>query len=72
MVTFDGGSRMVQGHSVAAGAAALWTRSEVSATWIRKMTTTCAVPSGVDLTLCFAPIAHRDRPSAPVTTLELS
>eukprot|EP00974_Lingulodinium_polyedra_P087526 8483634-Lingulodinium_polyedra.AAC.1 len=48
MVTFDGGSRMVHGHSVAAGAAVLWTRDDVSAPWVRRMTTTCVVPSGAD------------------------
>eukprot|EP00974_Lingulodinium_polyedra_P096276 9334455-Lingulodinium_polyedra.AAC.1 len=48
MVTFDGGSRKVRGHDIAAGAAVPWTRSEASAPWVRKMTTTCAVPSSAD------------------------
>eukprot|EP00974_Lingulodinium_polyedra_P063659 6146047-Lingulodinium_polyedra.AAC.1 len=48
MFTFDGGSRSVQGHDVAAGAAVLWTRAGPSEPWTRRMTTTRAVPSGAD------------------------
>eukprot|EP00974_Lingulodinium_polyedra_P014894 1441519-Lingulodinium_polyedra.AAC.1 len=48
MVTFDGGSRKVRGHDVAAGAAVFWTRTGTSAPWARRLTTTRAVPSGAD------------------------
>eukprot|EP00974_Lingulodinium_polyedra_P078067 7559027-Lingulodinium_polyedra.AAC.1 len=43
MITFDGGSRSVLGHQVAAGAAVLWARSHPSELWARKMTITRAV-----------------------------
>eukprot|EP00974_Lingulodinium_polyedra_P033913 3260974-Lingulodinium_polyedra.AAC.1 len=46
MITFDGGSRSVRGHQVAAGAVVLWTRSGPSVPWTRRMTITSAVPSG--------------------------
>eukprot|EP00974_Lingulodinium_polyedra_P089350 8663780-Lingulodinium_polyedra.AAC.1 len=48
MITFDGGSRSVLGHQVAAGAAVLWARSHPSEPWAKRMTITRAVPSGAD------------------------
>eukprot|EP00974_Lingulodinium_polyedra_P089031 8631260-Lingulodinium_polyedra.AAC.1 len=42
MITFDGGSRSVLGHQVAAGAAVLWARAHPSEPWARKMTITRA------------------------------
>eukprot|EP00974_Lingulodinium_polyedra_P038777 3715042-Lingulodinium_polyedra.AAC.1 len=44
MVTFDGGSRTVDAHEVAAGAAVLWVW--VQGQWTRRLAWTKAFPDG--------------------------
>eukprot|EP00974_Lingulodinium_polyedra_P126196 11197392-Lingulodinium_polyedra.AAC.1 len=70
MVTFDGGSRTVQGRDVAAGAAVVWARQDSDAPWQRVLTLTRAIPCGAtaraaEAWAAAAALAALRRPACP-------